>query len=75
MFTDTTTVLSDDPEELKRIIIRLQKEQRRFSQENELLREQIRLLYARLFGKKSEKRAGEAPSRQLPWRRHYLFPP
>ena len=66
MFTDTTTVLPDDPDKLKRIIIRLQKEQRRFSQENELLREQIRLLYARLFGKKSEKRAGEAPSRQLP---------
>jgi transposase len=66
MLTDTTTALPDDPEELKRIIIRLQKEQHRSSQEIDLLREQIRLLYAKLFGKKSEKRAEESTNPQLP---------
>lgn len=66
MTIDTTAALPDDPEELKQIIIRLQKEQSRSSQEIDLLREQIRLLYARLFGKKSEKGAGEEVSPQLP---------
>ena len=65
MLTDTTTALPDDPEELKRIIIRLQREQKRSSQEIDLLREQIRLLYAKLFGKKSEKRAEESTNPQL----------
>jgi len=53
MNIDTTTELPDDPEELKRIIVRLRKEQNRSSQEIDLLREQIRLLYAKLFGKQS----------------------
>lgn len=66
MTIDTTTALPDDPEELKRMIIRLQQEQSRSSQEIDLLREQIHPLYARLFGKKSEKCTGEEASPQLP---------
>lgn len=64
MKRDATT-LPDDPELLKEIIIRLQREQDRYSQENDLLRERIRLLYAKLFGKKSEKGAGEGVNPQL----------
>ena len=59
------TTLPDDPQELKRIIARLSREQYRYSQENNLLRERIRLLYAKLFGKKSEK-SGSGLSPQLP---------
>jgi transposase len=59
MTFDTTTALPDDPEELKRLL-------RRAEKENNLLREQIRLLYAKMFGKKSEKRTGEEANPQLP---------
>ncbi len=52
---NTTSTLPDDLQELKRIIAELQSTQHRYEQENDLLREQIRLLYARIFGKKSEK--------------------
>ncbi len=48
----TAKTLPDDPAELKRIILETE---RRYEKENELLREQIRLLQAQMFGKKSEK--------------------
>jgi transposase len=64
MDVDITT-LPDDPQELKRIIARLTREQHRYAVENDLLRERVRLLYARLFGKKSEKTGAEL-SPQLP---------
>lgn len=48
----STETLPDDPQVLKEI---LQKTERRYQKENDLLREQIRLLQAQLFGKKSEK--------------------
>ena len=57
--TITTSTLPDDPLELKRIV-------HHYEQEVDLLREQIRLLYARLFGKKSEKGKADASSVQLP---------
>jgi len=66
MKTDAETILPDDPEELKRIIVRLQQEQSRYERENDLLRERVRLLYAKLFGKKSEKNAIQEDSPQLP---------
>lgn len=50
--------LPDDPLELQKIIVGYEKE-------IDLLREQIRLLYARIFGKKSEK-GGEHSGVQLP---------
>jgi transposase len=59
MTLDTTTALPDDPEELKRLL-------RHAEKENTLLREQIRLLYAKMFGKKSEKHTGEETNPQLP---------
>ena len=62
----TTTTLPDDPQELKRIIAELQNAQHRYEQENDLLREQVRLLYARIFGKKSEKGKIDPESVQLP---------
>lgn len=64
MNVDITT-LPDDPEALKQIIARLTREQDRYAKENDLLRERVRLLYAKLFGKKSEKRVGDEPSPQL----------
>lgn len=65
MNTDFST-LPDDLDELKKIILRLQRDQHRFAQENDLLREKVRLLYARLFGKKSEKGTDEPAGVQLP---------
>ena len=62
MLKDTST-LSDDPLELKEIIIKLQD---RYEKENDLLREQVRLLYAKLFGKKSEKGGPDPTGVQLP---------
>lgn len=58
--------LPDDPSQLKEIILRLQSERLRSEQENALLREENRLLYARLFGKKSEKNGAEPAGVQLP---------
>jgi transposase len=58
MLKDTTT-LPDELSELKRIV-------HRYEQENDLLREQIRLLYARIYGKKSEKGNRDPESVQLP---------
>ena len=55
--------LPDDPEELKRIIL---ENQRKFEKENELLREQIRLLLAQMFGKKSEKGLSDSGAVQIP---------
>ena len=60
---NTTSTLPDDPQELKRII---ETQQRRYEREIDLLREQIRLLYARIFGKKSEKGKVDPSSVQLP---------
>ncbi len=57
-----TATLPDDPAELKRLLIETQ---RRYEREAELLREQIHLLYTRLFGKKSEKGVAEAGVMQL----------
>ena len=54
-----TTTLPDDPQELKRLL-------RCSEKENDLLREQVRLLYAKLFGKKSEKGGPEPIGVQLP---------
>jgi len=62
--TDKNTILPDNPEELKKIILRLQKDQQRYEQEIDLLHEKVRLLYAQLFGKKSEK--DRATSQPLP---------
>jgi len=63
---NTPSTLPDDPQELKRIIAELQRVQDRYEHENDLLREQIRLLYARIFGKKSEKGKADPESAQLP---------
>jgi transposase len=62
MIHDTST-LPDSPQELKQIIVDLQ---RRYERENDLLREQVRLLYARIFGKKSEKGLMDSTAVQLP---------
>ena len=55
--TSKTSTLPDDPVELKKIIAqtRVEKESHRqhYESENELLREQIRHLYDKLFGRKS----------------------
>ena len=59
----TTKTLPDDPEQLKRIIL---ENERRYEKENELLREQIRLLQAQMFGKKSEKGSGDSGGVQMP---------
>ncbi len=48
----STETLPDDPQILKEI---LQETERRYEKENDLLREQVRLLQAQLYGKKSEK--------------------
>ena len=56
---NATSTLPDDLQELKQIV-------RRYEHENNLLREQVRLLYARIFGKKSEKGAADSTSVQLP---------
>lgn len=65
-----TSALPDDPVELKKIIaqIRAEKESLRqhYESENELLREQIRHLYDKLFGRKSEKHRYAEDSPQLP---------
>jgi transposase len=58
----STETLPDDPRILKDII---QDTERRYKKENDLLREQVRLLLAQLYGKKSEKGKG-ADSVQLP---------
>ena len=60
---NTTFTLPDDPQELKRIV---ETQQHRYEREIDLLREQIRLLYARIFGKKSEKGKVDPSSVQLP---------
>ena len=65
MIHDTST-LPDSPQELKQIIADLQGLQHRYERENELLREQVRLLYARIFGKKSEKGQMDSTAIQLP---------
>jgi len=56
--TKKAATLPDDPQELRKIIAH-------YEQEVELLREQVRVLYARLFGKKSEKGGPDAGT-QLP---------
>lgn len=59
----TAKTLPDNPEELKRIIL---ENERRYEKENELLREQIRLLQAQMFGKKSEKGSADSGAVQIP---------
>jgi len=59
----TAKTLPDDPVELKRIILETE---RRYEKENELLREQIRLLQAQMFGKKSEKGLADTAAVQIP---------
>ncbi|MGB3224849.1 MAG: hypothetical protein WBB23_18745, partial [Desulforhopalus sp.] len=59
----TIKTLPDNPEELKQIILETE---RRYVKENELLREQIRLLQAQMFGKKSEKGAADSGAVQMP---------
>ena len=59
----TIKTLPDDPEQLKQIILETE---RRYEKENELLREQIRLLQAQMFGKKSEKGAADSGAVPLP---------
>jgi transposase len=61
--SNTTKTLPDDPAELKRIILATE---RRYEKENELLREQIRLLQAQMFGKKSEKGTADSGAVQMP---------
>jgi transposase len=60
--SNAARTLPDDPEELKQIILATE---RRYEKENDLLREQIRLLQARMFGKKSEKGTADS-GMQLP---------
>jgi len=60
--SNTSKTLPDDPAQLKRIIIETE---RRYEKENELLREQIRLLQAQMFGKKSEKGSVDSNTVQL----------
>lgn len=57
-----TETLPDDPEQLKQI---LAETKRRYEKEIDLLREQISLLYAQFYGKKSEKGAGEGGARPM----------
>ncbi len=59
----TDRKLPDDPKKLKRIILETE---RRYEKENELLREQIRLLQAQMFGKKSEKGVADSGAVQIP---------
>ena len=59
----TAKTLPNNPEELKRIIL---ENERRYEKENELLREQIRLLLAQMFGKKSEKGSADSGAVQIP---------
>jgi len=58
----TPRTLPNDPEKLKRII---HETERRYEKENELLREQIRLLQAQMFGKKSEKGLSDSGALQI----------
>ena len=58
MMNDTST-LPDDPQKFKQIV-------HRYEHEIDLLREQIRLLSARIFGKKNEKSRPDDASVQLP---------
>lgn len=62
------STLPDDPGELKKIIARMASEQeslrKHYEAENELLREQMRQLFDKLFGRKSEVFYGQSP--QLP---------
>jgi len=67
MITDTST-LPDDPAELKKIILELQRQKQKehdvFQKQIDLLHEELRLAYAKFFGKKSEVFRGLNP--QLP---------
>lgn len=67
MITDTST-LPDDPAELKKIIFELQRQKQKehdvFQKQIDLLHEELRLAYAKFFGKKSEVFRGLNP--QLP---------
>lgn len=67
MISDTST-LPDDPAELKKIIVEMAAEKellrQHYEAENELLREQVRKLFDKLFGRKSEVFRGLNP--QLP---------
>ena len=54
--------LPDDPEELKKILLETE---RKYEKENELLREQIRLLQAQMFGKRSEKGGTDSDAVQM----------
>lgn len=60
------TSLPDNLDQLKEIIADMAIEQSRYLKENDLLRERVRLLYAKLFGKKSEKYAANGQNPQLP---------
>lgn len=68
MISDTST-LPDDPAKLKKIIAEMAAEKellrKRYEAENELLREELRLVYAKFFGKKSEVFRGLSPQLQL----------
>ncbi len=67
MIPDTST-LPDDPAELKKLLAKMAAEKeslrKRYEAENELLREELRLAYGKLFGRKSEVFRGLNP--QLP---------
>jgi len=60
------TSLPDNPEQLKQIIAELALEQSRYVKENDLLRERIRLLYAKLFGKRAKSMLPTATIRNCP---------
>nr|WP_228855441.1 IS66 family transposase [Desulfomarina profundi] len=67
MISDSST-LPDDPSELKKIIVALelknQKKQDALQQQIDILHEELRLVYAKFFGPKSEVFRGKSP--QLP---------
>ncbi|NNK96935.1 MAG: IS66 family transposase [Desulfobacterales bacterium] len=55
------STLPDDPAELKKIIAQISARCVQYESENELLREQMRKLFDRLFGRTSEKLFGGSP--------------
>ena len=60
----TAQTLPDNIEDLKEKVISLSESNRNFETENNILREQVRLLRAQLFGRKTEKRSLDSDNGQ-----------
>ena len=65
MILDAAT-LPDTPDALRELVIGLYEEIECYDRETELLREQVRLLRAQLYGRKSEKVIPQDGPRPLP---------